>query len=281
MNVSTTAAVRPTLPIRMPDIIPAEVNSPEPEFRWIDPTSLLIDGGYQRSLSERSVNLIRRIVSRWDWARFKPPVVAETPAGLEVIDGQHTAIAAASHPGISKIPVMVVFAPMQTTRALAFVGHNRDRLGITPAQLFYANLAAGDEDAQTTQQVCERAGVRILRGPPGGAQFKPGDTMAVVAIHALISRRGAMNARIVLQTIADAHCAPVSFGQIKAVETLLHESEFKGQISAADVTTALMRLGAEADQQARVFAAAHSVKVWRALAIVLFKEGRRGRRRAA
>jgi hypothetical protein len=42
-------------------------------------------------------------VANWDWRRFKPPVVARTATGLEVIDGQHTAIAAASHPDVLQI----------------------------------------------------------------------------------------------------------------------------------------------------------------------------------
>lgn len=68
-----------------------------PAFEWVDPGTLLIDEGYQRNLSERSIKLVRKICARWDWRRFKPPVCARTERGLEVIDGQHTAIAACSH----------------------------------------------------------------------------------------------------------------------------------------------------------------------------------------
>lgn len=91
-----------------------------------------------------------------------------------MIDGQHTAIAAASHPDIALIPVMVVEAVDQAERAGAFIGHNRDRLNITPMQMHYAAVAAGDEDALTVEQVCARAGVKILRlRADGGVNDRP------------------------------------------------------------------------------------------------------------
>lgn len=271
-------------PIRLmatPGVEPSEIASTPPTFEWVDPRDLLVDETYQRNLSERSVTLIRKIVGNWDWRRFKPPVVAMTADGMEVIDGQHTAIGAASHPGIETIPVMVVVAAEQAERAMAFIGQNRDRITITPAQLHYAAVAAGDEDALTIDQVCERAGVKILRVPPGNGAFKIGDTMAISGISALINRRGAMRARIILEVLAKASCAPVSIAGIKAVEMLLHDKEYAGQVPAEDVTSVLIKLGPQAEQEARVFAAAHSVPVWRGLGVVLFKEARRGRRRAA
>lgn len=40
-----------------------------PIFAPVDPATLLVDAGYQRDLSRRSLALIRRIVVGWDWAR--------------------------------------------------------------------------------------------------------------------------------------------------------------------------------------------------------------------
>jgi hypothetical protein len=268
--------------INLPGVEPSEVVTGVPEFRWVDPASLLVDEVYQRNLSRGSMELIRKIVAGWDWTRFKPPVVADTADGMEVIDGQHTAIAAATHPAIGQIPVMLVAAPEMADRARAFVGHNRDRLTLSQVSIHYANVAAGDEDALTVQQVCERAGVRLLRFPPGNGDFKAGESLAIAAIRALVNRRGAMRARIVLQVLADAHCAPVRASGIKAVETLLHDQEYKGLVEAQDITSALMRLGSEtAEREASVFSAAHNVPVWRGLTVVLFREAKRGRRRAA
>lgn len=165
----TEATLRPIQKMQLPGIEPAKLGKVEPVFERAKPETLHVDETYQRNLSERSVTLIRRIVANWDWARFKPPVVVRAPGKkFHVIDGQHTAIAAASHPEIDSIPVMVVDAPNVEDRARAFIGHNRDRITVTPNQLYIAAVAAGDPDAVTVQQVCERAGVRILRLPPGG-----------------------------------------------------------------------------------------------------------------
>lgn len=271
---------RPIAPMRFPDLTPGMAETTVPEFRWVDPSTLLVDDTYQRDLSRRSLDLIEKIVKRWDWARFKPPVTAEGPHGLEVIDGQHTAIAAATHPDVHQIPVMVVAAPELQDRAKAFVGHNKDRIVLGAAQIHFANVAAGDEDALTIQQVCDRAGIKLLRYPPGNAVWKPGETLAIASIRGLVNRRHAAGARQVLQVIAQAQCAPVRADEIKAVDVLLNDAEYKGQVSGEDVTNAFLRLGTTAAREANVFAAAHNVPVWRALAIVLFREARRGHRRS-
>lgn len=275
------SARRPIVAMIMPGVDPAEISDERPKFEWVDPSTLLVDESYQRALSKDSITLIRKIVTNWDWNRFKPPVVAQTELGLEVIDGQHTAIAAASHPAVVEIPVMVVVAAEAKDRANAFVGHNRDRLALSQASIHYASVAAGDEDALTVQQVCDRAGIKLLRYPPSGGEFRSGESLAFVAIRSLVNRRGAMRARVVLQTLADARCAPIRADGIKAVEYLLTSDEYKGQVEPEALTSALLNLGPDADREARIFAAAHSVQVWRGLTVVLFKEARRGRRRAA
>lgn len=272
--------LRAIRPLNLAGLVPGEAATGAPEFREVYPSELVVDEAYQRNLSERSINLIRRIVAKWDWRRFKPPVVAVTDEGLEVIDGQHTAIAACTHPGVEKIPVMVVDAASQAARADAFIGHNRDRLGMTPMQIHYAALAAGDEDAQTIDQVCGRAAVRILRATPGNGVWLAGETVAVTAIGALVSRRGALKARVVLHALSEARLAPISTSQIKAAELVLYGKEY-GDVEAADLSSAILSLGSAADQEARVFAAAHRVPIWQALGAIYYRRATRGRRRAS
>lgn len=276
-----THVLRGVRAVSLSSIQPGMADTATPEFEWVDPGALLIDDGYQRNLSERSLRLIRKICYNWDWRRFKPPVCARTDRGLEIIDGQHTAIAACSHPGVTAIPIMVVVAESRADRAQAFIGQNRERLNITPMQMHFAAAAAGDEDAQTIDQVCERAGVRVLKSTPGNGVWKIGDTVAVTGIGALINRRGAMRAREVLQVLVAGRAKPVTTGQIKAVELLLHGEEYREDIDAEGITNALLALGEEADREAAVFAAAHKVPLWRALAIVLFRKGKRRARRRA
>ena len=126
-----------------------------PMVEWMDPADLLVEGRYQRELSQKSTDLIRKIVEGWDWRRFKPPIIAWTTRGFEIIDGQHTAIAAATHPTIDKIPVLVVEAAQIKDRATAFIGHNRDRLNVTPVQMHRAGVAAvwAAEDGWKGQKV--------------------------------------------------------------------------------------------------------------------------------
>jgi hypothetical protein len=273
--------VRKIKALAVPGIEPGGADMALPKFEHVDPTGLLVDESYQRNLSERSVSLIRKIVADWDWRRFKPPVVVRLTDGLHVLDGQHTAIAAASHPKIKTIPVMVVDAPEIADRARAFLGHNRDRINVTSTQMFVAAVAAGDPDAVTVAQVCERAGIRILKNPPGAGFFKANDTMAVAAIGALVNRRGAMGARQLLDILSAAKLVPVAAVHIKAAEALMKDPEYAGQISDDDLTTVIIATRDTAEKEARVFAAAHNVPIWRALAIIWFKGRPRGRRRAA
>ncbi|MFN7110305.1 MAG: hypothetical protein ACK4M2_01615 [Brevundimonas sp.] len=275
-----THVLRGVRAINLSGVEVASADVAKPTFEWVDPGVLLVDDGYQRNLSERSIKLVRKICAGWDWRRFKPPVCARTDRGLEVIDGQHTAIAACSHPGVTEIPVMVVVAASRSDRAQSFIGHNRDRLNITPMQMHFAAAAAGDEDAQDINQVCGRAGVRLLKSTPGNGVWSVGDTVAVKAIGALISRRGVVRAREVLEVLVKGRAAPLSTGQIKAVECLLHDAEYREDIDADGVVNALLSLGAQADQEAAVFAATHNVPVWKALAIVLFRKGKRRARRS-
>ena len=269
--------LRRVVPVRLVDVPSGKATGADPEFRWVDPCDLLIDPVYQRELSRRSMDLIEKIVRNWDWSKFKPPVVASTDDGLEVIDGQHTAIAAATHEQIKLIPVMVVEASSLEDRARAFVGHNKDRITLSQIQIHYANVAAGDESAVTIQQVCERAGVKLLKYPPGNGEFKPGESLAIAALKALINRRYAMGARKVLSIIVQAKCAPVRSDHMKAVEALLYDQEYQGTITPDEITSVLLNLGVKAEVHAKLYAAQRNMPQWRALVYVISKEAERGR----
>ncbi|WP_026784231.1 DUF6551 family protein [Pleomorphomonas koreensis] len=263
--------------ITLPDLTPAAISDPLPEIRWVHPNTLWIDEKYQRNLSERSITLIRRIVAEWDWAAFTPPKAAEVDGRLHVTDGQHTAIAAASHPTIELIPVLVASAAEEQHRAMDFVRHNRDRVQVTPTQLHLAMVAAGDPDAVTVAQVCDRAGVTILKAVPANGAFKEGQTMAVAALRKLVSHRYAIGARKVLDVCVAAKLVPISAEAIKAVELILYGEEYVGHVESDALVAAIRRMGPEAEKEAVVFAAAHKVQRWKALAIVWFRNTRKKR----
>ena len=272
-------AMRPVAALDLGDAEPQTPPTSEPQLEWMAPADLLIDARYQRDLSEKSLKLIRRIVEGWDWRRFKPPVVAWTERGFEIIDGQHTAIAAATHPTVDRIPVLVVEAAELQDRASAFIGHNRDRLTVAPVQMHHAAVAAGDEQALTIDQVCGRAGVTIMRNVYGSRTYKPGETIAVHAIGALVQRRHAKGAREVLEVLVQGGVAPISANSIKAVEMLMTDLDYADRFEPTDLAKAIAGQ-TDADGEAKVWSSANSQPLWKGLAVVWFKKTRK-RREAA
>lgn len=277
--------LRPIAALNFPDIEPDGAPGRPPQLVLVSPTDLLIDESYQRDLSRASLLLIRRIVAAWRWRAFKPPIVVSTEDGLHVIDGQHTAIAAATHPEIQQIPVLIVEAEDRQSRADSFVRHNRDNLRVTGTQLHHALVAAGDDTALTIDRVCQRAGARVLRFSPGNDRWLVGDTMAVEALRGLVNRRHAKGAREVLQVCTEGRMAPVTAAALKAVELILFAPEYAGAVEAGDVATTIRSMGSQAEKEASLLSVAQRTPQWRALAAILFRNTRKvrghGRRTAA
>lgn len=218
----TTNNMRKIQPIDLRGVVPKLPTGPKPQLLWVAPTSLLVDETYQRGLSKESYGLIRRMAAGFAWNRIKPPIVVDAGAGaLHVIDGQHTAIAAASIE-LPEIPVFKVAAADQAIRAAAFVGHNTDRLRIAPITVYQALLAAGDPDAQDVANVCRRAGVRI-RNLNQASMVAEGDSMAIGTIRALIKKLGVRKSRCVLEALVKGRVAPLSGAEIMAADKVMHQ----------------------------------------------------------
>lgn len=265
---------RPIAPISTDGLTPGGTPRALPIFEWVDPATLLVDAGYQRDLSRRSLALIRRIVAGWDWARFKAPIGVLTDAGIELIDGQCTSIAAATHPAVEKIPVMIVEAAERSDRATAFIGHNRDRVAVTPTQIHVAALVGGDADALAIDRVCSASGASVL-SVPSRTTYRAGETLAVTAIAALVRGRGEEGATTVLKCLVAAGCAPMTQLHIKAADLLLHTDEYSREIDAERLAAVISTMGPKVDQEAKVFVAAHpSTPLWKAMAICWFKARR-------
>lgn len=230
-GLAATRTIRP-LPLAE-SLLAATVDpGPLPVIEYVDPRTLFVEDGYQRQLSERSVALIHRIVREFDWRAFKPPIVARSADGvMMVIDGQHTAIGAASHPHVPLIPVVVVEAGAMIDRAQAFLHHNRDRVGMTAMQIHHAALAAGDEIAMAVNDACRRAGARILRNPQAGVT-RIGDTMAVTTIATICRQRGVVFTARLLKILVEAGQAPIDALSVRAVFELLTDEAWKGTLSA-------------------------------------------------
>jgi hypothetical protein len=205
-----------------------------PELRWVAPTSLLVDDNYQRDLGKRSYSLIRGMMQSFAWRKMKPPIVVEVSGGLHCVDGQHTAIAAASI-GIKEIPVFIVDGQTLSERADSFVAHNRDRIVMAPLDVYRAKIAAGDPDALDCARVCKLAGVRIRQIQPAG-KILVGDTGAVGTIQRLVKRRGITSSKELLSAFVLAGRAPITPAEIDAAEALM----------------AVSRPGTTAEQLARI-----------------------------
>ncbi|ARM14149.1 MULTISPECIES: DUF6551 family protein [Rhizobium] len=273
--------VRPIAPIGISGLEPQAPPTGMPIFELVNPTELYVDPAYQRNISEKGTRQIRRIIEGFDWVKFKPPICAyaesEGRTILKVLDGQHTAIAAASNPHIDKIPVMIVEAESTIDQAKAFIGQNTERLGVTTLQLHQAALAAADEDAQTLELVCSRAGVKVLKTTNAYTGTGSRQTIAIKQIEALISRRGPKLAREILEVLANAERGPLTAPQIKAVELLLTDEEYCDKITPEDLTDAIVDLLFTAEDEAKLFAATHKLPFWRALGITWFRKCKKRR----
>ncbi|WP_424363566.1 hypothetical protein [Methylocystis parvus] len=269
--------LRPIRPLDIGPVDRAPIVESAPAFGMLSPVELCVDEDYQRGLSERSRRLIAKIVAKWDWARFKPPIVVNVDGAWHIVDGQHTAIAAATHGGIDKIPVMIIGAKDTESRARAFVGHNRDRVAVTPIQIHHAAVAAGDEDALTIEQVCKRAGVTLLPCGSKDGVYEIGATTAISTIRTLVARRGAMGARQALEALVIGECAPIAADDIKAAEELLHGKEYKGTFAVTELGAIFRASRSSGALEPSIIQLAMSKKIprWRAMVIFLFNRSKR------
>lgn len=252
-----------------------------PIFELVRPAELYVDPTYQRNVGDRGMRQIRRIIENFEWTKYKPPICAyaehEGKTILKVLDGQHTAIAAASNPNIDTIPIMIVEAESTIDQAKAFIGQNTDRLGVTTLQLHQAALAAGDEDAQTIELVCARANVQLLKTTNAYSGTGSRQTIAIKQIEAMIGRHGPVVSREILEVLANADRGPLTAPQIKAVEALLTDPEYREKITGDDLTEAIIDLLTTAEEEAKLLAVTHKIQFWKALAITWFRKCKKRR----
>ena len=163
---------------------------PPPKLAWLGLDQLVIDDSYQRGLSAASNALIRKLIGNWDWNCFKPLSVAPVGDGLyEIVDGQHTALAAASHGSIETLPCLVLTAETREAKAAAFVGINADRIGLTPFALYRGRLAAGELEAVAVDAGVTAAGATLVERLQPNMEYAAG-TVATVATLLQLARRG-------------------------------------------------------------------------------------------
>lgn len=217
---------------------------PPPKVAWLNIDQLVIDETYQRALSSNGLRLIRRLVETWDWNCFKPLSVAPLDDGrYEVIDGQHTAMAAATHGSIEMLPCLVLSAETRAARSAAFVGINRDRITLTPYALYRAKLAAEDPEAVAVDEALALSGGTLLEVVPYETEVPVG-AVACIATLIQIVRRGGKNrlARLMKMSIA-AGIGPVPAGLLKGLNDIVSVSP--PLATDAELTAVLSDLGGD------------------------------------
>lgn len=241
-------------------IVPAPISSELPTFEWVDPRTLFVEDGYQREIGENGVALCRKIFAGFDWTRFKVPICVRLPDGsLVCIDGQHTATSAASHPGLPQIPVMIVPAADAKLRSAAFVGHNRDRVQLTPQAIYRAELASDEPLASGVERACRAAGAHVLDKPVNLREPQAvGATIAIGTMKAVVKRQGEGALTRVLRVLVAAKRGPIKAAEIAAASIIFAKA---GGVS-------------NLDERLRAVIASKSTEAWAAIGGVTAAESR-------
>lgn len=215
----TNPALRPVAPIHdgKTHKLKRQPLPPPPRIAWLRLDQLAVDETYQRSISRRGAALIRNLVEGWDWNRFKPLSVADLGSGVyEVVDGQHTAIAAATHGAIDSLPCLILIAPDIATRAADFVGINRQRTGLTPFALFRAAVVAGDPAAVAVSQALAATGATLIESIRNNRDI--GATASATLLMSIAGRKGRVRVERCLRAAIAAGLAPISSATLRLLD---------------------------------------------------------------
>lgn len=205
------------------DIVPNRISSEPPTPLSVRPEECWVDRTYQRNLSRRSMKLIHDIVTNWDWTKFKPPVLTRDEAGRYlVIDGQHTLIAAATHPDIKKVPAM--FTPLSETKnqAESFIGHNTARIPVQALDLYHARITAEEDLAVTANKVLNDYGIQVVRSIQGRSQvWQTNQTVATGVILRILNKHGLPKFVSIVEFVSKCGFSPIKADHWRFAENLL------------------------------------------------------------
>ncbi|MFN3261664.1 MAG: hypothetical protein ACE37J_13990 [Pikeienuella sp.] len=267
-EAASPAGLRPVAPVSDRNLKPRAPGK-RPALRWIPLARLAVSEAYQRGMAARSVTMIRKAVEAFDWARLKPLSVAARADGwFEVLDGQHTATILLMA-GETEAPCLVLPDAAEAEKAEAFVGLNSSRVQVTPMQRHHAAVAAGRPVALAVEAACRAAGANLLRNAKPAGRYLPGETVAAPALTSIAGRRGEAGLTRVLAPLVAAGLAPIPTDALLAVELLLFDPGWAGEIGEAAITRALGDLPARLAEAETLRARAPQPRP-RALAAAIF-----------
>ena len=148
------------------------IDVPEGGLAWVEIAWLRIDDSYQRPLSPKNWQVIRKMARGFRWAYFQPVMIAPVGDGaFAVIDGQHR-VHAARLAGADRVPAMVVDVPA-SEQAAAFAAINGQRTAVTAFHLLKAALAAGETWAVEADAAVAAAGCRLMTYNKSSTERRP------------------------------------------------------------------------------------------------------------
>lgn len=235
--------LREITPLPRPEC--ADMTTEPPQLTWVSVSALRVDESYQRGLSKRSRHLIGKIAAEWSWHKVKALSVAPLPGGLfEVIDGQHTATAAATRGDIDQLPCLVSSDCIGSARPRAFVGINQGRLNMTSVQVFWAEVAARGEVALGILNAVGNGGGEVLKAVQSGG-YAAGETVAVGALREVYLAEGGDRLLQIVRVAVAAGLAPLSAKFVKALRIIMFSSEYRGELSHAQIAETIKRVGVD------------------------------------
>lgn len=224
--VFETKQYRRVVPFYLGEVPHREANAVYPEIVYVDPRTLFIEEQYQRKITKKSIRFIKKIALNWSWSKFKLPNCAKDGDRLFIIDGQHTSIAAASRPDISKIPVMVLPLERIEDRAASFVSLNKNRLAMSSFELYHAAIASGSPKENRLNTLMKTAGCYFPRSNPGkgyaklGMQRNPNHWLGV------LQRLGDEKCLLLVQMLQLGEVVYPSRVIVRAVEILMFDEAY-------------------------------------------------------
>lgn len=194
-----------------------------PEVVHLTLSQLVVNEDYQRGISKASLSRIRKMAKEWNWNSYKAVSVAKTdnPNLFEVVDGQHTAIAAATNGNVHILPCLLMSADTLSEKAQGYVGINTHKVALTPANIYKAKVAAEDPVAVVVDAALNAVGCRVLDMPPTKGVYAPGDTMAVGTLMSIAQTRGGDRLQTLLEMCRGSGCCPISAKMLKALNLAL------------------------------------------------------------
>lgn len=220
-------SLRPLMPVALRDDQECNIAGEDPEIIWVALNRLFISDDYQRDLAQPSMMMIRRIALNWDWNKFKVLSLAPSPIEgyYEVVDGQHSAIAALTNGSIKLLPGCLNKSPHLKEKAEGFIGINKNRIRLSPNAIFNAQIAAQDENAVSVYIALQSCGIKILDVPPYKNAWKVGETMALASIQGIYTRGDMTFLKRVLSICTRAECAPIGATLLKALADVLPKKD--------------------------------------------------------